>query len=218
VADRVSASLAKDYRFDMPDRWSWTQIRRLADLHRLFQRNLEASLPAVADLLGGSTEALLVDQCTLGEARAELGRTGLGEFRTWDHGTLRGEPGRRPRTLVLELPGCPHPLSAATRRSWEDQFTDRGLLGPSPVFLHTRSGWTDQDLGVLTGCLRYGWKRLVDFRLDPSVPPVEVPPRPLGDHEMVILVLLRPSAGGVPVLGLVYPYRTLEPYMNVLGS
>jgi flagellar motor switch/type III secretory pathway protein FliN len=214
LADRNGASMAKDYDFARPDRWSHQQIKRLEDVHRLFQRHLEASLPGAAGLLG-RTEAL-VDQCTLGEALATLATGGLALRQTWEHEAPRRRSrseAPRPQTLFLEAAGGPLPLDAGTRRYLEALV---GAPGPGhrPVYLHAGAWLADDELPVLTGCLRNGWKRLLDFRLDPTTAPEPA----LADHEMVILVLFRPGQGSAPVMALVYPFLTIEPYANVLGS
>jgi len=212
LADRVSAAQAKDYDFSRPDKWSRNQLRRIEEVHRLFQRNLEASLPEVARRLGAG--GLLVDQCTLGEARELLAGWDLPSRWTWEHGAQRRSRPMAPGlpVQVFEAPDCALPLTAATRRFLGDLASSRGQVNRRPVFLHA-GPWLTDGVALVTDCLRTGWKRLVDFRLDEA----EAPSVDLPDHEMVLLVVLR-SAEGVPALALVYPFLTVEPYANVLGS
>jgi len=216
IADRDLATQAKDYRFDMPDRWSRDQIRRLGEIHKLFQRNLEASLPEAARRLEGRTDSLLVDQCTLGEARELLGPWGLGPCRTWEHEARRGrrEVPRVPRTAVLEVEGCPRPWSSATHRFIEASFHLEAVAHHRPVFLHPGAWLAEEDFPVLTDCLHNGWKKYLDFRLDTEA---DASGGTLADTDMVILVLLK-GATETPALALVYPYLTLEPYMKLLGN
>lgn len=216
LADRVSAQMAKDYDFSRPDRWSRVQIQRLDEIHRLFQRNLEASIPEAARLLEGRTDALLVDQCTLGEARGILEGMGLASFRTWEHlGLRRGSRAESPRSrkLFFEPADSPLPLSASTRKFIEGFSEPQGLSGHRPVFLHSAPWVGEGEFRTLTDCLRNGWKKLLDFHLEAADPVQD-----LSDHEMVILILLRQNPGAPPALALVYPFLTLEPYMSVLGS
>ncbi len=217
LADRFSVQKAKDYDFSRPDRWSRVQIQRLDEIHRLFQRNLEASLPEAARLLEGRTEALLVDQCTLGEARKALEAVGLASFRTWEHlGYRRGArtEAPRPKTLFFEPADSPLPLTEATRKFIEGFSESSGLSSHRPVFLHSGSWIGEGEFQTLTDCLRNGWKKLLDFRLEAPGEPIPE----LANNEMVILILLRQDSAAPPTLALVYPFLTLEPYMSVLGS
>lgn len=220
LADRPSKERAKDYDFRRPDRFSWTQIRRIAEIHRLFQRHLEGSLPLYAQLLDGRSEAMVVDQCTLREAREELQRLGLGTSVTWEHeGPRRGRrtEARSSAMTLLEAPDCPRPLTAEARRSLEALCSPHSLLAQRPVFVHYRA-----DLGgtvgpVMADCLRNGWKKFLDFPLD-AQPGTSGSSPLLEEYEMVLLVLVKRESDEPPILALVYPFLTVEPYVGLLGS
>lgn len=220
LADRPTKERAKDYDFRRPDRFSWTQIRRFTEIHRLFQRHLEGSFPLYAQLLDGRSEAMVVDQCTLKEAREELGRLGLEASVTWEHeGPRRGRRTEAPAVsmTLLEAPDCPRPLTSDARRSLEAITSPHSLLAQRPVFVHYRADLHATVGPVMADCLRNGWKKFLDFPLD-TKSEVSASSPLLEDYEMVLLVLVRRDSSESPLLAFVYPFVTVEPYVGLLGS
>lgn len=211
VADPITAATAKVYDFCRPDHFSVVQIRRLDEIHRLFQRHLESAVPEWAARLGGHTEALLVDQCTLGEARALLAERGLSSLVTWDHEGGRLVAALNPR--YYEPADASRPLGESTRR-W---LTEAFAAGPSvhrPLFVFAKQSWSAEVIAVISDALRSGWRRFVDL-------PVGRPltgDAGLADSDMVILVALRSAPSAPWELAVVYPAVFLEPYLSLLGS
>lgn len=213
----ATTSVAKVYDFSRPDKFSVTQIRRLGEIHRLFQRHLESALPSVASLLGGRTDALLVDQCTLGEARSLLAAEGLPLAATWEHGgRARASSRNEAPPRYFETDDCPRPASPRLR-AWLATLQEGKTPAQRPVFLHAAREWSSAELEVAADALRMAWKKYLDFAIEALAEGIG-PANDLDAGEMVILIVLRPRADGRPELALVYPALVLEPYLNLLGS
>lgn len=215
VADAADQARAKDYDFTRPDRFSVDQFRRLGTIHRLAQRHLEVAVPAVAAALEGHSEALFLDQCTLAEARDLLAGWGMARYQTWHHDRRRAARAEA-EPVVFEVPDCPRPLGPEVRKNF---FRPRPAANPPlghEVFAHLGGPLADGDPATVARALVYGWRQTVDFALTPTDAPEDE--RPLDGNEMVVVVVVRRAEDQPPVLGLVYPFLTLEPYLGLLGQ
>jgi flagellar motor switch/type III secretory pathway protein FliN len=230
--DQASAALLKikDYDFRRPDKFSYEQILGLRDIHGLVLRNLRARLPCLGELIQAGPYPD-VDQCTLGEAAADLAARGLGdrtvlENRPWRTAVPGRELPARPARLrsVVEEEGNPHPVDPKVRVLADQYLEANGLAGRNAVYLHhgeepqmRRILESEADRNALIECLRGGWRNVVDLNLRVAPAEEAASASPISPDEMVVLVTFGSRAGTGPLLAVVYPYLTLEPFLRLLG-
>lgn len=225
----AEAFRVKDYDFRRPDKFSMQQVIRIRDTHALFLQNLRARLPTLGERIQAGPCPALVDQCTLGEATEQLEARGLS-----DRLVFENEPWRRPRRegadrleraarfrLLVEEEGTAHPLDPRVRELASEYLKAEGLANRNAVFLfHGNDAEVQrvvrQDLSALVACLRAAWRSIVELNLA-VVPPEETARvSSLSPNEMVVLVTFADRADRAPILALVYPYLTLEPFVRLL--
>jgi hypothetical protein len=220
----------KDYDFRRPDKFSMPQILRLRDTHTMFLQNLRARFPSLAEILQSEPYPFLVDQCTLGEAVAQLDVGGLRgrmvvENRPWrrvprDDGELY--PSRNRFCVLVEEEGSSRAVDPAVRSYVEAYLSAESLANRNVIFLYhsdepeVRAAVTERSDAVLA-CLRAAWRTIVE--LNPAVLPADEAGRAgsISDNEMVVIVTFAAKGSQKPLLALVYPYLTLEPFVRLLG-
>lgn len=231
LLDRQTAATVqvKDYDFRRPDKFALQQILRLRDIHALFLQNLRARLPALGELIQTDPHPARVDQCTLGEAADDLTAHGLANRLVLENLPWRRAPrdgadrtaSARSSWLLVEEKGTAHPVDPRVRAFFEEYLKAEGLVNRNAIFLFhgddaevCRAVADERD--ALLACLRGGWRNLVDLNLA-SVPPEEAARvSAISPNEMVILVTFASREDGRPILALVYPYLTLEPFVRLL--
>ena len=205
----------KDYDFRRPDKFSSVTIRKFADVHGLFHRNLSEQ---VRGFNGFSLSA--VDQMTFGELAERVDESGVVHavmrVASWPPGNSQLHP--YAGTLI-------EPRSAGNRVSDESramvakiaQGGDR--LERKAVFLSTPSRSAiataiDEDPDVVAGSLRAAWRSHVDLNLHLDSAPAGFDTIDLiHEREMVITARFEQ---GTDWFELAYPYLTLDPIMDVL--
>jgi flagellar motor switch/type III secretory pathway protein FliN len=222
------------YNFTLPDKFTVNSMTKMDAIHALFFRNLRAGLPRLAELLADhSVHAALVDQLTFGEVAGFLPRdVKFGQFDA-EIVPMRGgreaesrEKGVREKGVVafLEEEGTPHPVDPRIRREIEklqpqiDMLRERSPI----VFLYRDDAGmrsifeSSEGQEALLACLRGAWKNLVDLRIQPSTSAEAQSGAPAIHGQEMIMAIAFNGKDGPCGLCLVYPYRTLEPYMGLL--
>ncbi len=232
LLDQPGWRKVKVYDFRKPDKFSKAAIIRVAEVHRLFDRNLRLRLPALGAGLSNEPGPALVDQLTFEESLDELAKAGGFElFAAENLGTRR--PDREPAEgsrfaargrALLEEDGTAHPVTAESRTFIDELASVRDYLNRQPVLIHHRKGTavsaamgTPEAREALLSCLRGGWKNLVDLNLRPMPADDPFATKPwIPARDMVIWVSYN-GTDGKPALVIVYPYLTIEPLMGILG-
>jgi flagellar motor switch/type III secretory pathway protein FliN len=218
----------KDYDFMRPDKFSLNCIMKVAEIHGSFMRNLAARLPETFFVNS-------VDQCTYGEALAQLPEAEFAGFAAenaaWrpapveNGGSAKAYAGPAGKMLVEEE-GTAHPVPKEARQSLEKWWKENvGMFNRSPVYLYYRKASAlrvvfDAQSGrdTILSCLRGGWKNVVDLNLKPYTPARGEPDFPfLHQNEMIVIVWVKDRAEGKISLVVVYPFLTLEPFLGILG-
>ena len=212
--------LIKNYDFRRPDKVTRPFIDRIRDIHILFLRNLRARIPRITTLLGDLAVPEAVDQCTLGEAWAVLEGRGIRgrlvvENRSWRPPPRTASPGVLPVRPILEEQGTTHPVDPVVRTLMEKYLGEQGLVNRSALFVAhgpevAREG---PERDAFLASLRDAWRNYADLNLVASTDAGSL----MSENEMVVIVTFGPRLGE-PVLALVYPYLTLEPYARVLSA
>ena len=225
---------AKSYDFKRPDKFTYNSIMKLAEIHGYFLKNLQARIPDVSAALAQGRQALIVDQCTFGEATSALPPAEFGcliaENEPWSR-PVREERAAQPERripagkVLIEEEGTAHPVPPKARAYFQKLAAEAEARGGSPVLLYfRRNGPLDKLISAdsaresIFSCLRGGWKNVVDLNLRPAAiggGREELPV--ISEDEMVIIVSVKGRTDDKPAFGLVYPYLTLEPYIGILG-
>ncbi len=218
----------KDYDFLRPDKFSIYCIMKIAEIHGSFMRNLAVRLP-------DSFFVDSVDQCTYGEALAQLPEAEFACFAAenvaWrpapvESGGISRVYSKPMGKMLVEEEGTAHPVPKEASQSIEKWWNENmGMFNRSPVFLFYRKASAlravfDAQSGrdTILSCLRGGWKNVVDLNLKPYTPARGEPNFPsLHQDEMIAIVWVKDRAEGKISLVVIYPYLTLEPFMGVLG-
>jgi flagellar motor switch/type III secretory pathway protein FliN len=214
------AEPVKDYRFKMPDVFTKRGILRAQELHLEFLRTIQARSAAAA---GYRLE--LVDQLSYGEwldAQPAAGRS----YALLPTLPSRGreaaaEPPRRlvARAAAGESTSLGEETLAALRSCAEQSLRPAGArpvvlaLGGDALSLLDE----DPGLGVTASCLRNGWKRVADLRVEAPAGALagsgfasERAPGGEAAYPGEMILLARFASAGGGSLELVYPLRCLE--------
>jgi flagellar motor switch/type III secretory pathway protein FliN len=218
LAGAEAAAQIKGYDFRKPPVLSRTGLGRFSQVHRSFAQNLKAKFPALAGGMQGEATLEGVEQCTYGEAREEMARSGdlprmVAENILGRHSAVPASP----RKLFVEEQGTAHPFSDCTRDLIEKNPGGPGFVDRSLVLVYgpAEDQGADWDQGLLA-CLRGAWRSIVDMdiRAVPHDDPLSHGERGIFENEVVAMVRL--ARNGQPFLYLVYPRFTLEPFMGIL--
>jgi flagellar motor switch protein FliM len=218
------------YDFTRPDWFTVNCIARMDALHALFFRNLKAGLPQLAQMLSDhSDHPALVDQLLF----AELKDSPPQDVKLRPFGaeivSVRGsrearEPASPAPTAFLEEEGTQHPVDSRIRAELEKLLLGMETLkerNPIVFFYRDEAGMRGifegtQARETLLACLRGAWKNLVDLKIRPSETGEAGSFSSTVHRQEMILVVAFNGKDGKAGLLIVYPYRTLEPYMGLL--
>lgn len=211
----------KDYRFEMPDRFSRRQLETAASIHELFRDNLRLSVSGTADM------NLRIDQMTWDENWNFLlgeGSFGIGELECGHPDgcsrTGRFEPAK---AKIVESASCVHRLGNAAVGLLAERFAERNRKMRSSVwvFAYGQAPIAEDRLKTVMECLSVAWRSRGDIGLNAAVPKGLMAEgsdtrKSIPKHEMILGVYFS-DRSGAPVMAIAYPFALLEPILGLLG-
>jgi flagellar motor switch protein FliM len=203
----------KDYDFLRPDKFTFTAIMRMAEIHSNFLRALALR---VGTLAGHRVE--LTDQCTYGEFLSSIRREDFAYLHIRNEEWERGPGEQKPeeaRIRVIEEPGTGHPFEAQTREALLKTVPANGKMSGKPVIFCHKKDLAGLDPVSVGACLRGAWRNIVDLNLKTvkSAERFEELPR-INLDEMIILIKIAGAEG--QEIFVVYPYPFLESLLGLL--
>ncbi len=222
VADAKTRDSAKTYDFRMPDWFSFNQMERLSAIHSLAARNIEAAFSRQNHILQDLT-CTYTDQCNMKEARDLMTSRNLEYSFTAENRTINAHSFNKEiiPAVIFEASDCKIPLREETKKMIKEySMAQSELTQKSPVYFFI---YPDLAKSIISdnietqksflSCFGSGWKKHVDFRLDTvSDNSFDIKL----ERDMAVVIELG-HGKEKPLIGIVYPARTLEPYLQILG-
>ena len=219
----------KSYNFKRPDWFTRNAIDKVHRIHALMLRNLKAMHDPFSDY-----RVTDVDQCTFDETFDTIGSAEYGYLLVrnlpWQRAYRPGpgeasESSGRTAKLLVEDAQAQHRISQAAREYLEKYVRGDGMVHEKPVFVCYRKSrlfehllQDDPQQKALLACMRGGWKNVIDLnfgliKASDNFGDIQL----ISKKDMVITVTAADSGNPEGRIHFIYPYLTLEPFINILG-
>ena len=217
------------YNFCTPDWFTINCISKMDAIHALFYRNLKAALPELAQLLSNNSDhPALVDQLLFAELKDAPSKNVQLRQLTAEVvplRELRSVAETNPKAAAfLEEEGTQHPVEPRMRSELEKLLLGMETLkdrNPIVFFYRDEAAMrsileSTEGQETFLACLRGAWKNLADLKIRPSAAAEAASfSSTVHRQEMILMVAFNGKDGRAGLL-VVYPYRTLEPYLGLL--